>query len=215
MKYRDEIEYDWDEVDKFNIDAPKAATRPSSTRPGSTKPGKSSNIKLPDVVFETEGQEEEIGLLNKAAPHKGPLFDWDPDIVETLDDEFKHETVYTLKDEDMEEDDVDGMDLDDILKEAILEREYDSEVDEEGDDNNDDYESYDSDEALDDVPSLEGGFSNFSDEETKSKFTSYSMSSSVIRRNEGLSTLDDKFEKFFDDYDDENVGGCELDELQG
>jgi len=215
MKSRDEIEYDWDEVDKFNIDAPKAATRPSSTRPGSTKPGKSSNIKLPDVVFETEGQEEEIGLLNKAAPHKGPLFDWDPDIVETLDDEFKHETVYTLKDEDMEEDDVDGMDLDDILKEAILEREYDSEVDEEGDDNNDDYESYDSDEALDDVPSLEGGFSNFSDEETKSKFTSYSMSSSVIRRNEGLSTLDDKFEKFFDDYDDENVGGCELDELQG
>ena len=115
----------------------------------------------------------------------------------------------------MEEDDGDGMDLDDILKEAILEREYDSEVDEEGDDNNDDYESYDSDEALDDVPSLEGGFSNFSDEETKSKFTSYSMSSSVIRRNEGLSTLDDKFEKFFDDYDDENVGGCELDELQG
>jgi len=115
----------------------------------------------------------------------------------------------------MEEDDGDGMDLDDILKEAILEREYDSDVDEEGDDNNDDYESYDSDEALDDVPSLEGGFSNFSDEETKSKFTSYSMSSSVIRRNEGLSTLDDKFEKFFDDYDDENVGGCELDELQG
>ena len=58
--------------------------------------------------------------------------------------------------------------------------------------NDDSYEDYDSDEALDNVPSLDGDrFSNFSDEETKSKFTSYSMSSSVIRRNEGLTKLDD------------------------
>ena len=43
---------------------------------------------------------EEIGLLNKAAPHKGPLLNWDPDIVETLDDEFQHgeQNVYKLKD---------------------------------------------------------------------------------------------------------------------
>jgi len=199
MKSRDEIEYDWDEVDKITIDAP-----------GATKPGKSSTIKLPDVVFASKEQEE-VGLLNKAAPHKGPLLDWDPDIVETLDDEFKHETVYTLKDEDMEEDG-DGNDLDTILNEAKLEREEDSDAEE---DDDDDYEDYDSDEALDDVPSLDGGFSNFSDEETKSKFTTYSMSSSVIRRNDQLTLLDDKFDKFFDDYDEENVGGCELDELQG
>ena len=43
------------------------------------------------------------------------MIDWDPDIVETLDDEFKHEVVYTLKDEEMEEDD---NDLDFILAEA-------------------------------------------------------------------------------------------------
>ena len=55
----------------------------------------------------------------------------------------------------------------------------DSEDDEDGEDG--DESDYDS-EANDDVPSLEGGFS-FSGEETKSKFTSYSMSSSVIRRN--------------------------------
>jgi len=215
MKSRDEIQYDWDEVDKITIEAPdNASTRPGSTRPGSTKPGKPSNIKLPDAVFASTQEEEEIGLLNRAAPHKGPLFDWDPDIVETLDDEFKHETVYTFKDENMEEEGEDEMDLDDILKEAILEKEYESDAEDE-DSDNDEYESYDSDEALDDVPSLEGGFSNFSDEETKSKFTSYSMSSSVIRRNDQLSLLDDKFEKFFDDYDEENVGGCEMDELQG
>ena len=35
----------------------------------------------------------------------------------------------------------------------------------------------------------------FEDEETKSRFTNYSMTSSVIRRNEGLTLLDDRFEK--------------------
>lgn len=37
----------------------------------------------------------------------------------------------------------------------------------------------------------------FMEEETKSRFTNYSMSSSVIRRNEGLTLLDDKFEKVY------------------
>jgi len=173
--------------------------------------GEASNIKLPDVVFASK-ETEEIGLLNKAAPHSGPLLDWDPDIVETLDDEFKHETVYTLKDEDIEGDDDEEDGLDAILNEAKLEREYDS--DEAGDDS-DDYEDYDSDEARDDVPSLDGGFSNFSDEETKSKFTTYSMSSSVIRRNAGLTNLDDQFDKFFDKYDDDEMGDCGMDELEG
>ena len=102
--------------------------------------GEASNIKLPDVVFASK-ETEEIGLLNKAAPHSGPLLDWDPDIVETLDDEFKHETVYTLKDEDIEGDDNEEDGLDAILHEAKLEREYDS--DEAGDDDSDDYEDYD------------------------------------------------------------------------
>ena len=90
-----------------------------------------------------------------------------------------------------------------ILAEAREEVESEEYVDTD----DDEYDSYDSDEALDDVPSLEGGFSNFSDEETKSKFTQYSMSSSVIRRNEQLSTLDDQFEKFFvDQYDENDMG---------
>jgi hypothetical protein len=33
------------------------------------------------------------------------------------------------------------------------------------------------------------------DEETKTQFTNYSVSSSVMRRNEGLTLLDDRFEK--------------------
>ena len=35
----------------------------------------------------------------------------------------------------------------------------------------------------------------FAEEETKSRFTNYSMTSSVIRRNEGLTLIDDRFEK--------------------
>lgn len=52
-----------------------------------------------------------------------------------------------------------------------------------------------SDEEEDEVYSLNGPQYTFKEEETKSRFTEYSMSSSVIRRNEQLTFLDDKFEK--------------------
>lgn len=43
--------------------------------------------------------------------------------------------------------------------------------------------------------SLEGPPRTFRDEETKSHFTNYSLSSSVLRRNELLSQLDGCFEE--------------------
>ena len=53
---------------------------------------------MPSCVFASKGLEENVGLLNKAAPTGlSDLLEWDPDIVETLDDNFKHEVVYTLK----------------------------------------------------------------------------------------------------------------------
>lgn len=52
-----------------------------------------------------------------------------------------------------------------------------------------------SDEERDEVYSLNGPEYTFKDEETKSRFTEYSMSSSVMRRNEQLALLDEKFEK--------------------
>lgn len=52
---------------------------------------------------------------------------------------------------------------------------------------NEESDQYDS-EAYDDVGSL-----NMDD--TKSRFTDYSMSSSIIRRNENLKLLDDQFEQ--------------------
>lgn len=74
-----------------------------------------------------------------------------------------------------------------------------------GDCDEDDDEWEDTDEE-DDFDS-EGGFSGeededgcgreflFTDEETKSRFTEYSLTSSVMRRNEQLTLLDDRFEK--------------------
>lgn len=54
--------------------------------------------------------------------------------------------------------------------------------------------NYDSEEQ-DEIRSLEGPQYSFKDEETKSRFTEYSMSSSVMKRNEQLTLLDDRFEK--------------------
>jgi len=59
----------------------------------------SANTKhnLPPSVFASK-VEDDVGLLNKAAPRTGPRVDWDPDIVETLDDDFaNYDAVYTLK----------------------------------------------------------------------------------------------------------------------
>ena len=38
------------------------------------------------------------------------------------------------------------------------------------------------------------------------------MSSSVIRRNEQLTQLDDQFEKFMDQYDEDEVGALEMED---
>ena len=41
---------------------------------------------------------------------------------------------------------------------------------------------------------------------SKTKYTNYSMTSSVIRRNEGLTNVDQHFDRIFDEYDDEEIG---------
>ncbi|KAK5648696.1 hypothetical protein RI129_003588 [Pyrocoelia pectoralis] len=70
-------------------------------------------------------------------------------------------------------------------------------------------------EALDEVNSLEDREYTFRDEETKSRFTEYSMSSSVMRRNDQLTLLDDKFEQMYATYDDTEIGALDLEEIEG
>lgn len=83
-------------------------------------------------------------------------------------------------------------------------------------DSNFDDESCDENEINDRLgPLLSSKFRDFDGEETKSRFTEYSMSSSVIRRNEQLSLLDDRFEKFFEYYDEPEIGALDCEEIEG
>ena len=49
----------------------------------------------------------------------------------------------------------------------------------------------------------------------KTQFTNYSMSSSVIRRNEQLKHLDEHFERLYSQYDDDQIGALDTEEIDG
>uniref|UniRef100_A0A3Q2NRT7 Protein LTV1 homolog n=1 Tax=Fundulus heteroclitus TaxID=8078 RepID=A0A3Q2NRT7_FUNHE len=170
-----------------------------------------ATIHLPSSVFASEF-EEDVGLLNKAAPVSGPRLDMDPDIVAALDEDFDY-------------DDPDNMLEDDFILKAncaagALETEGHFD-----DDDDDEWEDTDEEGDFD----SEGGFSGddhmegdghgreflFMDEETKSRFTEYSLTSSVMRRNEQLTLLDDRFEKFYEQFDDDEIGALDNAELEG
>uniref|UniRef100_A0A182P8H2 Protein LTV1 homolog n=1 Tax=Anopheles epiroticus TaxID=199890 RepID=A0A182P8H2_9DIPT len=162
-------------------------------------------IKLPSSVF-ASAFEEKDGIMKKAAEvTRGPRPDWDPDVVAALDEDFDFNNPDNeLEDNFMELAMKPSGDGDDDCFDEDGEHEFDS--DEMGDD--DDY----SDEERDGLGPLDDMYGR---EETKSRFTEYSMSSSVIRRNEQLTLLDDRFEKFFEQYDDPEVGALDCEEIEG
>jgi len=230
MKDLTKPEYDFSEVDRFLLSKDSRQNAPAkqvASSSGVSRKLQEAGLELADPTGNDD--EAEVGLLNLAAPRTGPLFDWDPDIVETLDDAFDgHEVVFTAKDlEGMEDDEEDEMD--ELFKEALAEKEDDDDNDDEYEDISEDEEDGEerdfdsdfggrsSDEEDDEVPDLldARGHRLFMEEETKSRFTEYSMSSSVIRRNAQLTILDDKFEEFYAGYDDMNVGGLEADDIEG
>ncbi|KAF7645461.1 hypothetical protein LDENG_00204090 [Lucifuga dentata] len=169
-----------------------------------------ATINLPSSVFASEF-EEEVGLLNKAAPISGPRLDMDPDIVAALDEDFDYNDPQNILDDDF------------IIKANSA---VDIADDDDGDDDDDDeWEDTDDEGDFDSDGGLsvaengeEGGRSReflFPDEETKSRFTEYSLTSSVMRRNEQLTLLDDRFEKFFEQFDDDEIGALDNAELEG
>ncbi|KAH8413834.1 hypothetical protein KR222_009134, partial [Zaprionus bogoriensis] len=168
-----------------------------------------NHLVLPSSVFATEYEESE-GMLNKAALHPGPRPDWDPDVVAALDSDFEDneelddDFVMQAMDGDDDEDDEDDDDWED-------QNEGDFDSDNLNDDNDEDELD---DELMDRLAPLMRK-SRFDDEETKSRFTEYSMSSSVIRRNEQLSLLDDRFEQFYASYDDPELGDLALEDIEG
>ncbi|KAI4902312.1 hypothetical protein NFI96_032258 [Prochilodus magdalenae] len=174
-----------------------------------------ASINLPSSVFASEF-EEEVGLLNKAAPVSGPRLDMDPDIVAALDEDFDFDDPENMLDDDF------------VIKANDIMR-GDSNMGVEGDDDEwtdedesgeeeEDEQNYDSAGGLsEDDGEYEGGQRQFAfmDCETKSRFTEYSLTSSVMRRNEQLTLLDDRFEKFFEQFDDDEIGALDNAELEG
>lgn len=143
---------------------------------------------LPSSVFASE-VEEEVGMLNKAAPVSGPQLHLDSDLVAAMDEDFDY-------------DDPDNM-LEDNFIELAQGVAPSEEINEEDEDN---YIDSDFDGTEDDT---------FEKEETKSRFTNYSVTSSVIRRNDQLRLLDDRFEKMFEEYDENEIGALDTEEIEG
>ncbi|KAL4640847.1 hypothetical protein GN956_G11231 [Arapaima gigas] len=160
------------------------------------------SINLPSSVFASEF-EEEVGLLNKAAPVSGPRLDMDPDIVAAMDEDFDYNDPNNVLEDDF------------ILKANVEAAEED---DDEWEDTDEDTESGAEDDYGSDGPFSEDGELReflFEKEETKSRFTEYSLTSSVMRRNEQLTLLDDCFEKFYEQFDDDEIGALDNAELEG
>ncbi|KAH8237305.1 hypothetical protein KR038_009371, partial [Drosophila bunnanda] len=170
------------------------------------KAGTAPKLVLPSSVFASEFEESE-GMLNKAAPQSLRL-DWDPDVVAALDSDCENEeeleddfVIQAMAEGDSDDEEWDG-------------EEGDEDMDFDSDDLNDDEEDENEDELMDRLAPLMRE-RRFDDEEVKSRFTEYSMSSSVIRRNEQLSLLDDRFEKFYASYDDPELGDLSLEDIEG
>lgn len=163
---------------------------------------------LPSSVFASEFEEDE-GMLRKAAPRSGPRLDWDPDIVAALDDDFDFENPDNQLDDNF---------MDQAFGEAgepdLVEGDEDDDYDGSDVDSDDLAASDDDGDSSEERDAL-GPLRDYADEECKSRFTEYSMSSSVIRRNEQLQLLDERFEKFFERYDEPEIGALDCEEIEG
>jgi len=156
------------------------------------KPEKGLN--LPSSVFPSEVEEYD-GVMNRA-PKSGLRLDLDPDVIAALDDDFDFDDP-----ENMLEDDF-------ILKANATPDGSDCEYEGDEEDLGSDFGSYE-------MGSQGGMEYDFPKEETKSRFTNYSMTSSVIRRNDQLTILDDKFSKMYAEYDEPEIGALDCEEIEG
>lgn len=211
-KYGVYFDDDYDYLQHLRVPEPEDLVWESVENPNALK-GKermdTNPLQLPSSVFAST-VEEDVGLLNKAAPSSGPRPDWDPDVVAAMDDDFNFDDP----DNELEDNFIElaggsggggGGGPMDVLDEDDEEGEWDSDFS--GDDE-------DEGEERDLVRELRN-MKRFDNEETKSRFTEYSMSSSVIRRNEQLTLLDDRFEKFFERYDEPEIGALDCEEIEG
>lgn len=151
-------------------------------------------LTLPSSVFASK-YEEETGYFNQAAPDHNPKIGWDPDIVRFLDEDEN------VNFEDPENEFEDDFFLKANSNEKPAKNNQSLDYDEEEENDSDEEEGSDNEQFENDSESQ-----SVKEFETKSKFSNYSMSSSVIRRNEKLKYLDEHFEQIFSQYDEDQIG---------
>ncbi|KNC79020.1 hypothetical protein, variant [Sphaeroforma arctica JP610] len=174
-------------------------------------------IDLPADVFASETQNE-VGMLNLAAPRTGLNVDVDFEMLAQLDSDAEHDDEWAMGDDFIELGEGDG--------EGIVDEGHDDDAHHADDTTWHFMKNKNNTSAA--AGSLSGGsyssgsvrggrsdddFEDFADEEvqsTTSRFTEYSMTSSVMHRNDKLQLLDDQFESIYAQYDEEDMG--ELDE---
>jgi len=163
-------------------------------------PESKQKLNLPSSVFASKF-EEDTGYFNQAAPDHDPKINWDPDIVRLLDEDAD---IYADADEFE----------DDFFVRANSEAPIKDKIN-----NSVEQDDYDDEETGSD--DSDGRFENDSETqsvkefETKSRFSQYSMSSSVIKRNSQLKYLDEHFEKIYEQYDEEQIGGLDMEDIDG
>ncbi|CAG2060989.1 unnamed protein product, partial [Timema podura] len=167
---------EWESVEKFQI------KKADITKHEGVK------LQLPSSVFAST-IEEDVGLLNLAAPRSGPQLDLDPDVVAALDDDFDFDNPDNQLEDDFMQLANTGDNYDDEISDSDEDREC-LDVSSNADSNEE--------EDDDDVASLTGPQFTFADEETKSRFTNYSLSSSM-----------------FAGYDDAEIGALDCEEIEG
>lgn len=153
-----------------------------------------------------------VGYFNQAAPDHDPKIHWDPDIVRLLDEDAE------INPED------DGELEDDFFVKANLEkgkksqqRDDDDDDEEDGDEEDDNFSNQADEDDEDDYYDDEEGSETKSmrDMERRSRFSEYSMTSSIVPRNEGLKLLDEQFERFYAQYDEDQIGALDTEDIEG
>jgi protein LTV1 len=175
--------------------------------PQKNNKNRDKKLMLPSSLFDSAVQNS-AGMLSGSALPVGPQPDWDPDIVAAMDEDFDFEDPDNQLEDDFIQQAL-GAESDsenERRQSAAGANEYQGESDDEDERESDIFGRSDEDDDEEDE-----------NEEKQSCFTSYSMTSSVMRRNAGLSLLDQKFETLFEkEYADETeIGPLDVDEIDG
>uniref|UniRef100_A0AC35UAB3 Protein LTV1 homolog n=1 Tax=Rhabditophanes sp. KR3021 TaxID=114890 RepID=A0AC35UAB3_9BILA len=147
-----------------------------------------AKVAMPSNLFETKGVElvkEEVDIL--------PGEDVDDDIMEVLDGRFDFEDPSNELDDHF---------FAEFKKDVEEEEEYEDE--DEFEDTQDERKFYMDKKNFVKFDGDNESVGEWDDQKTR--FTNYSMSSAVIKRDDGLATIDEKFETFYAEYDDEKLG---------